>query len=106
MSCPKTVHLLQEYFSDSLSVQAGVEFDKHLAQCGECRAELDTLLLTRQELLSWQEQQQLALHLRQSHSYQIVQDSHQHSPSHGTASPGYLLCIQGYWFMEDKSQTR
>jgi hypothetical protein len=56
MSCPKTVHLLQEYFSDSLSVQAGAEFDKHLAQCGECRAELDTLLLTRQELLSWQEQ--------------------------------------------------
>ena len=55
MSCPKTVHLLQEYFSDSLSVQAGAEFDKHLAQCGECRAELDTLLLTRQELLSWQE---------------------------------------------------
>ena len=56
MSCPKTVHLLQEYFSDSLSVQAGAEFDKHLAQCGECRAELDTLLLTRQELLSWQDQ--------------------------------------------------
>ena len=56
MSCPKTAYLLQEYFSDSLSAQARAEFDKHLAQCGECRAELDTLLHTRQELLSWQEQ--------------------------------------------------
>ena len=56
MSCPKTAYLLQEYFSDSLSAQAGAEFDKHLAQCRECRAELDTLLHTRQELLSWQEQ--------------------------------------------------
>jgi len=56
MSCPKTVYLLQEYFSDSLSAQAGAEFAKHLAQCGECRAELDTLLLTRRELLSWEDQ--------------------------------------------------
>ena len=38
MSCPKTTYLLQEYFSDSLSAQAGAEFDKHLAQCRECRA--------------------------------------------------------------------
>ena len=56
MPCPKTVYLLQEYFSDSLSAKAGAEFDKHLAQCGECRAELDTLLLTKRELLSWQDQ--------------------------------------------------
>ena len=56
MSCPKTDYLLQEYFSGSLSAQAGAEFDKHLAKCGECRAELDTLLLTGRELLSWQDQ--------------------------------------------------
>ena len=56
MSCPKTTHLLQEYFSDSLSMHARKEFDKHLAQCEECRVELDNLKLTRRELLAWQDQ--------------------------------------------------
>ena len=56
MSCPKTPHLMQGYFSDSLSAQASEEIDKHLAQCEVCRAELETLLATQGELLAWQEQ--------------------------------------------------
>lgn len=56
MSCPKTVHLLQEYFSGSLSAEAREEFDKHLVECGECRAELNYLQQSRRELLTWQDQ--------------------------------------------------
>ena len=56
MSCPKTPHLMQEYFADALSAQASEEIDKHLAQCAICRAELETLLSTQGELLAWQEQ--------------------------------------------------
>lgn len=56
MSCPKTQHLLQEYFADGLSAVAREEIEKHLACCDSCHTELDALLGTRSELLSWQEQ--------------------------------------------------
>lgn len=56
MSCPKTQHLLQEYFADDLSAVAKDEIEKHLACCEPCDNELDALLATRAELLSWQEQ--------------------------------------------------
>ena len=56
MSCPKTPHLMQEYFSDALSSKASEEIEKHLAQCETCRMELETLLATQSELLGWQEQ--------------------------------------------------
>lgn len=56
MSCPKTQHLLQEYFADSLADVARDEMEKHLAECGECNAELETLLMTQSQLRHWQDQ--------------------------------------------------
>ena len=38
MSCPKTPHLLKEYFSDNLSVIAREEIEAHVASCDDCRA--------------------------------------------------------------------
>ncbi len=55
MSCPKTEHILQEYFSDDLSLLASEEIARHLAQCAECNAELESLLLAKQHLQSWKD---------------------------------------------------
>lgn len=55
MSCPKTEHILQEYFSDDLSSLAGEEIEKHLQQCGYCSTELETLLQTQNVLMTWQD---------------------------------------------------
>lgn len=56
MSCPKTHYLLQEYFSEDLSAVARNELDRHLADCVDCNSELESILLTRQDLQQWQEQ--------------------------------------------------
>jgi hypothetical protein len=56
MSCPKTHYLLQEYFSESLSAVARNEFDRHLADCVHCNAQLESVLLAQQDLQQWQEQ--------------------------------------------------
>ena len=52
MSCPKTPHLLKEYFSDNLSVIAREEIEAHVASCDDCRGELVDLLHTRDVLKS------------------------------------------------------
>ena len=56
MSCPKTAHLMQEYFADDLAPLASAEFDRHLAQCDACRAEFDQLLAARTGLQAWREE--------------------------------------------------
>ena len=56
MSCPKTDYLLQEYFSDDLSRPARDEMDRHVAECGFCNAELQSVLLAQQDLQQWSEQ--------------------------------------------------
>ena len=56
MSCPKTHYLLQEYFSEGLSAVARNEFDRHLADCVHCNAQLESVLLAQQDLQQWQEQ--------------------------------------------------
>jgi hypothetical protein len=56
MSCPKTQHLLQEYFADDLAPFASSEMEKHLGQCEFCHAELDSLLLVKSNLRQWQDQ--------------------------------------------------
>ena len=56
MSCPKTPHLMQAYFSDALTSQSSEEIDRHLAQCDLCRTELESLLVAKSELLNWQDQ--------------------------------------------------
>lgn len=56
MSCPKTQHLLQEYFSDDLAPLARDEMESHLASCAHCNAELESLLLAQSNLLRWQDQ--------------------------------------------------
>ena len=56
MPCPKTPHLMQAYFSDALTSQSSEEIDRHLAQCHLCRAELESLLAAKSELLDWQDQ--------------------------------------------------
>ena len=56
MSCPKTPHLLKEYFSDNLSVIAREEIEAHVASCDYCRSELDYLLHTSDVLRGWQQE--------------------------------------------------
>ena len=56
MSCPKTPHLLKEYFSDNLSVIAREEIEAHVASCDDCRGELVDLLHTRDVLKGWQQE--------------------------------------------------
>ena len=56
MSCPKTPHLLKEYFSDNLSVIAREEIEAHVASCDDCRGELVDLLHTRDVLEGWQQE--------------------------------------------------
>ena len=53
MSCPKTPHLLKEYFSDNLSVIAREEIEAHVASCDDCRGELIDLIHTRDVLEGW-----------------------------------------------------
>lgn len=57
MSCPKTQHLLQEYFSDELAPLAKSELDKHLAECSYCNAELESMVVAQGNLRQWQDQQ-------------------------------------------------
>ena len=56
MSCPKTQHLLQEYFSEELAPLTREELDRHLEDCEFCNLELESLLLTQSNLLQWQDQ--------------------------------------------------
>lgn len=55
MSCPKTEHLLKEYFADDLSALAKDEMESHLSQCVECNGELEAVLAVRSDLLQWQD---------------------------------------------------
>lgn len=57
MPCPKTQHLLQEYFSDELAPLARDELDKHLADCPHCNSELEALMAAQGSLRQWQDQQ-------------------------------------------------
>ncbi len=57
MSCPKTEHLLQEYFSDDLAPLASEEIERHLAQCPDCNQELEALLLAQSQLQQWQQEE-------------------------------------------------
>lgn len=57
MSCPKTEHLLQEYFSDELAPLVKDELEKHLAECPHCNTELEALLEAQGNLRQWQDQQ-------------------------------------------------
>lgn len=56
MSCPKTQHLMTEYFADDLSAVMREEIDRHLAGCATCRGELEVLLATRRELAGWRDE--------------------------------------------------
>jgi len=59
MSCPKTPHLLTEYFADDLLPLARQEMDNHLAQCQDCHDEMDLLLRSQQSLAQWQDEKPL-----------------------------------------------
>lgn len=56
MSCPKTEHLLQEYFSDDLVPLASEEMEKHLQHCVECSAELEALQSAQAHLRDWKDE--------------------------------------------------
>ena len=56
MSCPKTQHLLKEYFSDELSLIAKNEIEAHVSSCEFCKAEFRELLEVRKTLEGWQHQ--------------------------------------------------
>ena len=53
MSCPKTQHILQEYFADNLASLAKEKIENHLLVCGHCSNELESLLLTQSTLNQW-----------------------------------------------------
>jgi hypothetical protein len=55
MSCPKTQHLLQEYFADDLTSIAKEGLSKHLAECKFCEHELESLLFSQDALGRWQD---------------------------------------------------
>lgn len=57
MSCPKTEHLLKEYFSDDLGSIARQEMESHLSSCQSCNQELESLLLAHASLERWQDEQ-------------------------------------------------
>lgn len=56
MPCPKTQHLLTEYFSDDLLPLTREGINKHLQSCQNCKEELDLLLAARDKLASWDDQ--------------------------------------------------
>lgn len=56
MSCPKTDHLLKEYFANELGQIAKQEMENHLRSCTHCNAELEALLQVQGRLSNWQEQ--------------------------------------------------
>ena len=56
MSCPKTKHLLQEYFTDDLAPLIKEEIENHLNFCDHCREELEGLILVQSSLNQWQDQ--------------------------------------------------
>ena len=56
MSCPRTQHLLKEYFSDELSTIAKEKIEAHIASCQYCRMELSGVLGAKEILEGWQQQ--------------------------------------------------
>ncbi|MFK7865015.1 MAG: anti-sigma factor [Pseudohongiellaceae bacterium] len=56
MSCPKTEHLLKEYFSNELSELARRETEAHLHSCDSCNEELKSLLRVQEDLQGWRDQ--------------------------------------------------
>jgi hypothetical protein len=56
MSCPKTQHILQEYFADNLAALAKEEMESHLLSCEHCSSELESLILTKSSLNQWEDQ--------------------------------------------------
>lgn len=56
MSCPKTQHLMLEYFAEDLSPVANEELQRHVQQCEYCSAELESILLTHADLQRWQDE--------------------------------------------------
>ena len=56
MYCPKTEHLLQEYFTDDLAPLIKEEIENHLNFCDHCREELEGLILVQSSLNQWQDQ--------------------------------------------------
>ena len=56
MSCPKTQHVMLEYFAEDLSPVANEELQRHIDQCEHCSTELEAILLTHASLQKWQEE--------------------------------------------------
>ena len=56
MSCPKTQHILREYFADDLASLAKEKIESHLFVCEHCSDELESLLLTQSTLNRWKDE--------------------------------------------------
>jgi len=56
MSCNKTQHLLQEYFSEDLSSLTREKIEEHFFLCEECSEELESALAAQSNLTKWREQ--------------------------------------------------
>lgn len=55
MPCPKTDHLLREYFSDDLNPVMRTEIEAHVSACADCAARLRELTGAARELRRWEE---------------------------------------------------
>ncbi|MEX0617360.1 MAG: hypothetical protein WDZ76_00290 [Pseudohongiellaceae bacterium] len=53
MSCPRTQHLLVEYFADDLLSVTRQEINHHLRECNDCKSELNAALSARDTLAGW-----------------------------------------------------
>ena len=56
MSCPKTSHLLQEFFADDLAPLAREEIERHFLRCESCSQELEALMVAQNNLTEWQQE--------------------------------------------------
>ena len=56
MSCLKTQHLLQEYFSDDLTPLSKKEIENHIYSCEQCSNELEFFLLAKNKMQGWKDQ--------------------------------------------------
>ncbi len=55
MPCPRTEHLLREYFADEPDPLLGAEIERHVADCPDCAAQLRQLLGPVGRLRDWKE---------------------------------------------------
>ena len=91
--------LLPWYLTGTLKESERRTVDEHLATCGECRTELESLSKLRTPLqAAWAEEPMPPLHVKQSVMTQVQADRASHHALHSTASDGGAGNALEQWF--------